>query len=66
VRVIDAKLKGKRPALHEPKTPQQAEVVDLMARLKASLDGRKAASSPGPRRHAAASKGKHRRGRRVA
>ncbi|HEY3886651.1 MAG TPA: Ku protein [Vicinamibacterales bacterium] len=66
MRVINAKLKGKRLVLHEEKTPQQADVVDLMGRLRASLEGRKAASGPGPRRHAAASKEKHRRGRRVA
>ncbi len=41
-RVINAKLKGKRPKLQEmSSTPQGAEVVDLMARLRASLEGRK-------------------------
>jgi len=43
MRVINAKVKGKAPKLvaadHGPK---QAEVVDLMARLRASLEGKKA------------------------
>jgi len=43
MRVINAKVKGKTPKLvtadHGPK---QAEVVDLMSRLRASLEGRKA------------------------
>ena len=41
MRVIQAKLKGKKPRLEERETPQQAEVVDLMARLRASLEGRR-------------------------
>ena len=67
MRVIQAKVKGKRPKLvaadHGPK---QADVVDLMARLRASLEGKKAPS--GSRRKAAASKSRKapRRGRRVA
>ena len=40
MRVIKAKLKGKKPKLHERETPQTAEVVDLMARLRACLDGK--------------------------
>ena len=38
MRVIKAKLKGKKPKLQERDTPQQADVVDLMARLRASLE----------------------------
>jgi DNA end-binding protein Ku len=46
LRVINAKLKGKKPKLiSEDTTPKQAEVVDLMARLRASLEGKKAAGS---------------------
>lgn len=42
MRVINAKLKGKAPDLDDMEaTPQQAEVVDLMARLRASLEGKK-------------------------
>jgi DNA end-binding protein Ku len=41
MRVIKGKLKGKAPRLKERETPHQAEVVDLMARLRASLEGTK-------------------------
>src|SRR5215213_2766039 len=41
LRVINAKVKGRKPKLiDEDTTPKQAEVVDLMARLRASLEGR--------------------------
>src|SRR4029453_4268065 len=41
LRLIQAKVKGKRPKLvSEDHTPKQAEVVDLMARLRASLEGK--------------------------
>ncbi len=40
MRVIQAKLKGKKPRLKERETSQTAEVVDLMARLRASLEGK--------------------------
>src|SRR5262245_23289640 len=41
MRVIKAKMKGKTPKLvAEDHGPKQAEVVDLMARLRASLEGR--------------------------
>jgi DNA end-binding protein Ku len=39
-RLIQAKLKGKKPRLQERETPQQADVIDLMARLRASLEGK--------------------------
>ena len=43
MRVINAKMKGKTPRLvAEDHGPKQAEVVDLMARLRASLEGKKA------------------------
>ena len=64
MRVINAKMKGKKPKLiGEDHTPKQAEVVDLMARLRASLEGKKAgglprAESRGSARKAAASKGR--------
>jgi DNA end-binding protein Ku len=46
LRVINAKVKGKKPKLiDEDRTPKQAEVVDLMARLRASLEGRRGAGS---------------------
>jgi DNA end-binding protein Ku len=40
MRVIKGKLKGKAPRLKERESHQQADVVDLMARLRASLEGR--------------------------
>jgi DNA end-binding protein Ku len=64
MRVINARLKGKAPKLiageHGPK---QAEVVDLMARLRASLEGKgsgrgAAVNHRAPARKRAASKGR--------
>lgn len=52
MQLIQAKLKGKKPRLQERDTPQQADVVDLMARLRASLE----AKSPGTARGKSASK----------
>jgi DNA end-binding protein Ku len=40
LKIIQAKLKGRRPRLQERETPQTADVVDLMARLRASLEGK--------------------------
>lgn len=55
LRVINAKVKGRKPKLIAGDTaPQQAEVVDLMARLRASLEGNKAGSA----KKASASKGR--------
>jgi DNA end-binding protein Ku len=63
MRVINAKMKGKRPKLiADDHTPKQAEVVDLMARLRASLEGGKSAGSA--RKPAASKAGKGARGRR--
>jgi DNA end-binding protein Ku len=60
MRVINAKVKGKRPKLQEmATTPQGAEVVDLMARLRASLEGKKkTATARETGRKATASKGR--------
>jgi DNA end-binding protein Ku len=44
MKVIDAKLKGRKPRLQERERPQSADVVDLMARLRASLESKGAAS----------------------
>ena len=44
LKVIQAKLKGRKPRLEERDTPQSADVVDLMARLRASLEGKGATS----------------------
>ena len=37
MKVIQGKLKGRRPKLQERETKQPADVVDLMTRLRASL-----------------------------
>lgn len=50
MRVIQAKLKGRKPKLVERETPRQTEVVDLMERLRASL----ARKGPPARRERAA------------
>ena len=42
MKVIQAKLKGRKPRLEERDTPQSADVVDLMARLRASLEAKAA------------------------
>src|SRR5215510_10096329 len=39
MKIIKAKLKGREPKLTEHVEPRQAEVVDLMERLRASLQG---------------------------
>lgn len=70
MRVINAKVKGKAPRLKEMEsTPQGAKVVDLMARLRASLEGkggRKAASGAAAetRKKRSASKPKRRGGKK--
>jgi DNA end-binding protein Ku len=43
MKVIQGKIKGRRPKLQERDTKQSAEVVDLMTRLRASLEGKGAA-----------------------
>jgi len=66
LRIIKAKTKGRTPKLVDmDHAPKQGEVVDLMERLRASLEGRKTAGSG---RNPAASKRKKptRRGKRVA
>jgi DNA end-binding protein Ku len=55
MRVIQAKLKGKKPRLVGRETPQQANVVDLMERLRASLAGK---AKPETRTRRPASKAK--------
>jgi DNA end-binding protein Ku len=47
LKVIEGKVKGRRPKLQERETPQSADVVDLMSRLRASLEGKsKTADEP--------------------
>jgi DNA end-binding protein Ku len=70
MRVINAKMKGKKPKLiDEDHTPKQAQVVDLMARLRASLEGKGGVKkTAGSSKKPAASKPRKsaRGGRRVA
>jgi len=48
LRVIKARMKGERPRLKGAETPVKAEVVDLMERLRQSLEGaHKTKSAPG-------------------
>jgi DNA end-binding protein Ku len=64
MRLINAKIKGRTPKLQEMQTrPQGAEVVDLMARLRASLEGRKT-PRPGTSRKQSASKHRKPAGRK--
>jgi DNA end-binding protein Ku len=66
MKIIKAKMKGKKPDLEAAPEPYQAEVVDLMERLRQSLQGagggrkatRKAASSGRKKKTAAPSKRK--------
>ena len=51
MRIIEGKTKGKAVALEAPEEPRQAEVVDLMERLKRSLESGTAAQ-PGRRSEA--------------
>ena len=72
MRVIQAKLKGKKPKLVERDTARGAEVVDLMERLRASLEGKnegRRAKEEGrtkEERPASAKKSRPQRGRVVA
>jgi DNA end-binding protein Ku len=59
MKIIDGKLKGRKPKLEGRAGPQPANVVDLMSRLKASLEGRKRPETPS---RAAASKSRGRGG----
>jgi DNA end-binding protein Ku len=40
MKVIQGKIKGRRPRLQERETKQSADVIDLMTRLRASLEGK--------------------------
>ena len=63
MRVIQGKMKGRSPKLMDERAaPKQAEVVDLMARLRASLEGKKGTGSS--RKPAASKPRKAPRGKR--
>jgi DNA end-binding protein Ku len=62
MKVIQSKLKGRKPKLQERETPQSADVVDLMARLRASLEGKsgaKGAAAPRAKKKTTARKRSH-------
>ena len=66
-RVIQAKLKGRKPKLKERETPQGAEVVDLMARLRASLESKGSGRGAGTRKRSSGrSKSARDKGKRIA
>jgi DNA end-binding protein Ku len=46
MKIIKAKMKGRKPDLAAPAEPQQAEVVDLMERLRQSLQGSGGGNKP--------------------
>jgi DNA end-binding protein Ku len=62
LKIIHAKLKGKKPRLTEREMPQQADVVDLMARLRASLESHEA----GAKKRRTTAKGKKKTRKRAA
>jgi DNA end-binding protein Ku len=59
MKIIKARLKGKKAQLVAPEQPQQAEVVDLMERLRQSLQGAGGRKSARPKK--TASRGKRKR-----
>ncbi len=61
MKVIQAKVKGRKPQLTEEERPQEAEVIDLMERLQRSL-----AASKGGSKRTAAHKTRPRRKSRAA
>jgi DNA end-binding protein Ku len=65
-RVIQAKLKGRKPKLKERETPQGAEVVDLMARLRASLEGKGGGGRAAGRKRSAKTKSTREKSKRIA
>lgn len=56
MKVIRAKMKGKKPTLAAEAEPQSAEVIDLMERLRQSLEGGARKGSPKKARRAKAAK----------
>lgn len=73
MRIIEAKLKGRKPRLLARDTgPKGAEVIDLMARLRASLEGKGGGQagarrgSETPRRKAASKPVRNGKGKRAA
>ena len=55
MRIIQGKVKGKKVVLDAAEEPRQAQVIDLMERLRRSLDERSGKAGAGGRRSAAKS-----------
>jgi DNA end-binding protein Ku len=53
MKVIKAKMKGRKPKLEEQVEPRSAEVVDLMERLRQSLEGARTKGAGGTKRSSA-------------
>ncbi|HJU06002.1 MAG TPA: Ku protein [Nitrospiraceae bacterium] len=67
MRIIKAKVKGTAPKLQGPEAgPQEAEVVDLMSRLRQSLEARQSPREKRPSSRAKKTKTSHKAARRVA
>ena len=58
MKIIKARMKGKEPTLEAVEEPEQAEVVDLMERLRASLQGAGGARKKAARPKKTAARGK--------
>jgi DNA end-binding protein Ku len=63
MKIIKAKLKGKQPKLSEPIEPQNAEVIDLMERLRQSLQGAQKSKKKAVRASRATTRAKSKRTR---
>jgi DNA end-binding protein Ku len=66
LKVIQGKVKGRRPHLQERETAQSADVVDLMARLRASLEGKGRTAAKRPPAKKAAGKTTRRKPKHAA
>jgi DNA end-binding protein Ku len=58
MKVIQGKVKGRQPKLQGREVKQSADVIDLMTRLRASLEGKGSGARKGSRKASAASQGR--------
>ncbi len=59
MKVIQGKIKGRTPKLKEWETAQSADVVDLMSRLRASLEGKGAGAKSGKKKSVTRKRSSH-------
>lgn len=59
MKVIQGKIKGRRPKLKVRETPQSADVADLMSRLRASLEGKGAGAKSAKKKSAVRKRSSH-------